>query len=125
MYRRTWVLEPDKLHDGAQPVAIEAAKARLIGRPGIQGFKLQRRRRWLPGCTGCLDRHEARSDRAGGEKSGHVRSLHPFRAARESLGTSTDSPSAVSIDGSRSTPQQGSAITGEPESGKFRKILGD
>ena len=34
------------------------------------------------------------------------------------MGPSTDGPSAVSIDGSRSTPQQGSAITGEPESGK-------
>ena len=35
MYRRTWVLEPDKLHDGAQPVAIEVAKAWLIGRSGV------------------------------------------------------------------------------------------
>jgi hypothetical protein len=76
MYRRTWVLEPDKLHDGAQPVAIEVAKARLIGRPGIQCFKLQRRRRWLPGCPGRVDRYEPRGDRAGGEKTGHLRSLH-------------------------------------------------
>jgi|SRR5829696_184926 len=60
MYRRTWVLEPDKLHDRAQPVAIVAAKARLVGRPGIQGFKLQRRRRWLSGCPGCPDRYERR-----------------------------------------------------------------
>lgn len=45
MYRRTRVLEPDKLHDGAQFLAIEAPKARLIGRLRIQCFKLQRRRR--------------------------------------------------------------------------------
>jgi hypothetical protein len=76
MYRRTWVLEPDKLHDAAQPVAIEAAKARFIGRPGIQCFEQQRRRRWLPGCPGCLDRYEPYGDRAGGEKGGHLRSLH-------------------------------------------------
>jgi hypothetical protein len=85
MYRRTWVLEPDKLHDGAQPVAIEVAKARLIGRPGIQCFKLQRRRRWLPGCPGRVDRYEPRGDRAGGEKTGHLRSLHHPGPAREPL----------------------------------------
>jgi hypothetical protein len=82
MYRRTWVLEPDKLHDGAQPVAIEVAKAWLIGRPGIQCFKLQRRRRWLPGCSGRMDRYEPRGDRAGGEKTGHLRSLHHSDRAR-------------------------------------------
>jgi hypothetical protein len=103
MYRRTWVLESDKLHDGAQPVAIEVAKARLIGRPGIQCFKLQRRRRWLPGCPGRVDRYEPRGDRAGGAETGHLRSLHHSGPARESVGPYADSPSAVSIDCSRST----------------------
>ena len=48
-YGRTCVLETDQLHDGAEPGGIELAKARLIGRPGIQGFNLQRGRRWLAG----------------------------------------------------------------------------
>ena len=81
------ILQPDKLHDGAQPVAIEAAKARLIGRPGVQGFKLQRRRRWLAGCPSCLDRYEPRGDREA-RRHGGTFAAYTHHSARESVGPS-------------------------------------